>query len=253
MLTRTRSEQGFTLIEMVVAMVIGMIVLGIFVSVVTQAWLRGADADAQGMASARITEVLDRISDDVRSSRKPDRADVFQTATKDELRVQLEENPIRYGDLAVATGRQLSVYTNGDGSANALCATWSFQQVDDGRRNVVWALTRRLDPDCTPGVNQNREVLAPLPEGVTPSPDTFRYGVLGAPGPTGECPVVMRAPGAGGALNPDQRLRTIAVHVDLAAGAARGKNKARARVGRDVIGMWSRLNDDYYFAVGCAQ
>ncbi len=245
-------EAGFTLIELVVGMLIGVIVIGLFVAAISQAWMQRADADGEALASARISEALDRISDDVRATRKADRADIFRTATKDELRVQMVGNPTVYGDVAVASGRQLSVYTNGDGGATPTCVTWSYQQVDDGRLTNVWALTRRIDATCAPGPVAGREVVAALPEGVAPPVNTFRYGVLGAPNGLGECPVNVVSPGAAN-IAPAQRLRIVAVHVDLRAGAARGKKAARQRAGRDVIGLWSRLNNDYYFALDCAQ
>lgn len=248
----TDREAAFTLIELVVAMVIGLVVLGIFVASIGQAWTRRADSDSHAIASARINEALDRLGDDIRSARKPARADIFQTATKDELRVQLEADPVLYGDVAIAQGNRLSLYTNGDGGAAPTCATWSYQQVNDGRTTSVWALTRRTDSNCSPGPTQGREVMATLPQGATPSANTFRYGTLGTPNSVGQCPVNVVSPGAGG-LNAAERLRIIAVHVDLSTGAARVQTSTRRRVGRDVLGLWSRLNNDYYFALDCAQ
>jgi prepilin-type N-terminal cleavage/methylation domain-containing protein len=245
-------EAGFTLIELVVAMFIGLIVIGLFVAAISQAWVRRSDSDSHALASARISEALDRISDDVRAARKPERSDIFRTATKDELRVQLTSDPVLYGDVAAAEGRRLALYTNGDGGANPMCVTWSYQQVDDGRSAQVWALTRRIDANCTPAPNEGREIIAALPEGMAPPLNTFRYGVLGNPNGIGECPVNVASPGAGN-LGAAQRLRIVAVHVDLSTGSARGSIDARRRVGRDVIGLWSRLNNDYYFALDCAQ
>lgn len=245
-------EQGFGLVELIVAMVIGTVVLSIFASMLSQGWVRSADADATSIASARITDALDRLGDDLRSARIAERADIFDTATKDELKVKLADDPVRYGDVAVARGQHLAFYTNGDGGAAPICVTWSFQLVDDGRTANVWALTRRTDANCTPGAAQGREVLATLPDGATPLVHSFRYGVLGAPNALGTCPTTVSSPG-GGSLNANQRLRITTVHVDLATGAARGQAAARNRAGRDVLGLWSRLNDDYYFAVGCAQ
>lgn len=251
MLTGAPTERGFTLIEMLVAMIVATIVLAVFVSMVTQAWVRTADADSHGLASARISEALDRIADDVRSSRIPARADIFTTATKDELRVQLQAEPVRYGDVVHASGQRLSLFTNGDGSgAGPRCATWSFQQVDDGGRRNVWALTRRLDGACTPAATEGQEIIGVLPEGISPPSNAFRYGVLGAPDGTGVCGVQVTSPGRA-TLDARSRLRVVNVHVDLTAAAAR-RVSARSRVARDVIGMGSRLNNDYYFALGCA-
>lgn len=245
-------DAGFTLIELVVAMFIGLIVIGLFVAAVSKAWVQRSDSDSHALASARISEALDRLGDDVRSARKPERSDIFRTATKDELRVQLTSDPVLYGDVAVAEGRRLALYTNGDGGAAPTCVTWSFQLVDDGRLAPVWALTRRIDATCSPGVLAGREVIATLPEGMVPPVNTFRYGVLGAPNAIGECPVNVVSASAANLAAP-QRLRIIAVHVDLSTGATRGKTTSRRRVGRDVIGLWSRLNNDYYFALDCAQ
>lgn len=251
MLTITRTERGFTAIEMLVAMSIGLMVMSVFLMMIMQAWTRTDDADSHAIASARVTNALDRMADDLRSARKPERADIFQTATKDELRVQLEAQPVHFGDVAVATGNRLSFYTNGDGDQAVTCVTWSYQQVNDGQAGNVWALTRRMDAACAPAPTQGREVLATLPAGATPNPNTFRYGVLATPDATRTCPIVVRSPGAG-ALDTNQRLRIVNVHVDLSTGAARGRIAARTRGARAVIGLWSRLNDDYYFALECA-
>lgn len=247
-----RPEHAFTLIEMVVAMAIGLIVLGVFIATIGQAWTRSADSDSHSIASARMTDALDRLGDDLRSARIPARADIFQTATKDELRVQLGANPVLYGDVGAASGRQVSVYTNGDGAAAPVCVTWSYQSVDDGRTGAVWALTRRIDADCTPGPTEGREIIATLRQGDSPSVNTFRYGLLGTPNSLGVCPINVVSPGAG-TLNADQRLRIVSVHVDLATAAARVKTTDRRRAGRDVLGLWARQNNDYYFALGCAQ
>ncbi|MCB0879630.1 MAG: prepilin-type N-terminal cleavage/methylation domain-containing protein [Thermoleophilia bacterium] len=247
----TGREQGFGLVELLVGMVIASIVLAAFLLVFRQALLRSSEVDSRAISAARLSEALDRLGDDVRSARKADRADIFKLSTRDELRAQLTANAIKYGDVAYAGGSQFAVWTDSDADpAGPRCATWRFEQVDDGA--TVTALVRRSGPPGGPCPNAHgtREVILTLGENVPVPPHAFRYGLL-TPVSANTCSIVETSPNAP-SMNPSQLLNIVSLTLDLSSGATRQTAVRRDMDARNTIDIWSRLNDDYYYALGCS-
>jgi hypothetical protein len=243
-------ERAVGLVEILVASFILLIVLSLFISTFLQAFVRTSDNDATSMSSARVTEALDRLGDDLRSARVAMRGDISRVSTRDDLRTRLTEDPVGNGDLAHATGRQLAVWTDSESDpAGPRCATWGLETVIDDV--TVWALVRRSGPPggaCPAAASEPREVVALL-GAAAPSRDVFRYRVLQPVAGTGRCDLNDVAPGTT-PLNATTRLRVMAVDADLASMATRRSSRGVSN-GRASIDLWARLNNDYYYAIGC--
>jgi type II secretory pathway pseudopilin PulG len=246
----TGREHAFTLIELVVAMMITLMVLAAFAVAFRQAFVRVAEVDGQSISAAKVTEALDRIGDDLRSARSVARGEIDDISTRDDLKTRMNAEPDRYNDVARASGGVLAVWTDGQsGSAGPRCVTYAFEQRMDDR--LVWALVRRstsVASPCPSAAGTPSEVLALLGT-APPAHDAFEYGVLTSTGPN-TCRVQRRSPGVG-QLTAAQRLRIISIDVDLGSIATR-RGKQRVANGRTSVDLWSRLNDDYYYAVGCS-
>jgi hypothetical protein len=245
-------ESGFGLIEIVVAAFVTAIVLGMFVMLFRSAFVRASDNDARAISSARLTEALDRLGDDLRSARAAPRADIASLSTRDDLRTRMLADPVRYGDVVHAAGRTFAAWTDSEADPTGpRCATYSIEQVHDDR--LVWALVRRSGPPggaCPAAASEPAEVLVPLGAD-TPSEHVFTYGVLAqtsASPPT--CELRTSTP-SGASLTPRELLDVVSVSVDLGATASR-RLQERNSSGRGAIDVWSRLNDDYYYAIGCS-
>lgn len=244
-------EEGFGLVELVVAAFITMIVIGVFSGMFYQAFRRNSETDAQALSSARLSEAMDRMGDDVRAARSAGRGNIAMISTRDDLFKRMKDDPVGYGDIAWAGGRVLAAWTDGLPGANGpRCATYALEQVQEGR--TQWALVRRMTAagaPCPAPVGTPREVLALLGADA-PARDAFRYNVL-VPEGVDACRIANVAP-AVGTLDAQQRLRIVSIDVDLASINER-RGRQRSASGRTSIDLWSRLNDDYYYALGCAQ
>lgn len=244
-------EEGFGLVELLVAAFITMVVIGVFSGMFYQAFRRNSETDAQALSSGRLSEALDRMGDDLRAARSAQRGNIAIVSTRDDLRTRMRQDPVRYGDVAWAGGRVLAAWTDGlPGTSGPRCATYALEQVQEV--TTEWALVRRMTAagaPCPAPAGSPREVLALLGT-AAPARDAFRYNVL-VPDGTEACTVASMSPPVG-TLDATQRLRVVSVDVDLASINER-RGRQRAANGRTSIDLWSRLNDDYYYAVGCTQ
>lgn len=248
----TGRESAFGLVELLVAMFVTMVVIAAFTGMFFQGFQRNAETDATAISSARLSDAIDRVGDDLRSARSAARGNIDLVSTRDDLRTRLRDEPITYGDVAYAGGRMFAAWTDGlPGTTGPSCATYALEQVREVR--TEWALVRRMTGatgPCPAPAGTPREVLAVLGE-APPATDAFRYNVLVQNAGTQTCRTVNTVP-ASGTLDAQARLRIVSVDIDLASINKR-RGRQRAATGRSSIDLWSRLNDDYYYALGCAQ
>lgn len=249
-----RGERGFTLIEILVASVIGIVVLALAISWM-QTTVRGADrAGTRAAAGVATDRAIARLRQDLASARARDRAADAIYDPLDFATAIRSGTPLRGYDADGVTVRELDVQDVVLASDRVLVFSSSRP---DGTRCIRWrvdngALVREelggVDQGCsdTMPVTRRSELLPPSADGRSSVGAPFSY-VLADPQPgAARCATVTAGAAQGG-----RRGAILAVLVDVQALA--GHAAIEGRSGRTTrIDLRSRHAEEYQRALGCA-
>lgn len=155
-----RSERGFTLVELIVAMVLLSIALSIVAAVVVQAIQGSGGARAGALSDAAIASAAAALADDVARATTPDRRDNLLRDPAD-LAAALRRNEVAYSsnpadsgrvldidDVLLASPTELRVRSDVDATAGVECVTW--------RATVAGAFELRRMVDTAGACGQGR-------------------------------------------------------------------------------------------------
>lgn len=252
-----RGEQALSIVELLVAMSVAVVVMAVFSSFFLQTFVRTSEVDAGAVSSAKLNEAFDRLGDDLRAARVKDRSDIAEISTRDDLKTRFENHPDTHSDVKRANGRSLAFLTATEinpqaGIDEPQCVEYRVEKgmVEDP---AVWAIVRRVAPACAQVASGDAEVLATLGTAAPPQ-NVFRYGLMeqntATPNIEYDCILAWRT--GADVDTPQERLRIVRLDVDLSSVAA-NRGRERTSFGRTSISMWSRLNSDYYYALGCTE
>lgn len=265
---RHRHQHGFTLVELVVAMVLGMLVLALIVGVVIDLFGSSERSAARSKAQRSSVAAAELLLSDLRAARAPHREPKF-TGSSDNLRNLLlrgatpAPSSLLVHDLVDARSNTLRFYAEliqSPTNTTAECVSWEVVTSGALRRTV-----RPMSATCTTGaVLQQSEVMpAPRTVGTTTAgaiPKPFSYRLLVQPAPLAAAPnpdlcttprvtdaTAAALPGATNALRRDQ---VMGVELDL-------RSFITTKVGRgdqELItsaSIVSRQSQEYRYAIGC--
>jgi hypothetical protein len=237
-------ERAFTLVEIIVAAVIGLVVMAMVILILIQG-RRSADQAIAGEDAARTTHVLSStLASDVRGARAPGRDDVDDPIQLGEL---IAAGDPSVADIVAAGPDELRLVTRARATSAASCVWW--------RRDASGAITRAIYADLRcQGSATRTDRIGTVPhagQSATGQPGVdalFAYGVLrdGDPstGDPDKCTVEqVAAPTSLGSII------AIGARVDLQATRARD---SRRQSSVDMTGIRSRDEPDYRAALGCA-
>lgn len=250
-------EDGFTLVELIVGMVLGMIVLTMIIAFVIKSMGAGDRSGLRVTALRASMQASGQLTSDLRALRAPERQPKF-IGNPDSARSLLlrGENPggIIVEDIVEATSTRLVFYAElMNSSASTECVTWQVMP-DGALHRTVRGFTR----DCTGGaVLQDREVM-PRPERARASdaaavPDPFAYLMFVQPQPNdpnidpSKCTNERRF----AATTALQRNQIQGVALDLRSFVANGSGHGDSRL-IHAVSLSSRQGIDYRYAIGCA-
>lgn len=256
--SRTR-DQGFTMIEVLVALVLSAIVLSLILGAVTDIFGASERSSTKARTQKAAVDAVELLTADLRAARAPEREPSF-TGSPDNLRVLVLEqtNPrgILVHDITAATSSSVTFYAELFGSSvNSECVTWQVTPTSALHRTV-----RGFTRGCVGGggaVLQDTEVM-PASERARAAagaamPTPFTYGMLRQANPAAADPdpdqcstPVVAAPA--GQLGRDQVVSiNLTLRSFLAAKTGRGEQELRS-----TVSIPSRQGLDYRYAIGCA-
>jgi prepilin-type N-terminal cleavage/methylation domain-containing protein len=287
----TPAERGFTMVELVIALVLAGVVLGVAVFGITSLLGSSSKGQVDRRNAADIADALERFERDMRAA-ESDRVD--GTMIRDELRASVLWGRTRTSSGSVTTIKGATVCDTPSEQSTQYCLdeditiaqpgeVWFRADVDatnNGRECVSWRviageLWRRVTANaatCRTGAVgatlSNERVLSAPPSGAgniagTSASFVFltRYNPVAFAAPINsivdvdQCQSFTYPPGT--TLTNRRRGYITNVTLDLAAwttggNAANADTAARSRLTTSATIM-SRATDDYNYATGCAQ
>lgn len=254
MLTRRPAEHGFTLVELLVASIIGLVVVAVTLTMLVGGVKGSQRASAARTAQVEANRVLDELGTDLRAAAAPERLDVNEASTRSRLLAGLASisaNNTAFEDIARATPTMLAFRADAIAEPASAprkieCVQWSVE--NGGEFNV---LMRRVWANSSPcpgtGASTQRQVTRLYKTNVVLP--VFRYTVA-QPVPGASDPVCQ--PVTQQSVNgASQRTRIVGVQVNLR-GVARDSQATANLDTSGTIDVWSRLTADYQYAIGCA-
>lgn len=264
MLTTTRSlhrDDGFTMIEMVVGMVLAGITLVLVVGVVMGAFDAGERSGVRTKAQRAAVLASEQLNADLRAMRAPQR-DAYYTGSPDRLRAILlgGSNPgvLQVHDLLEATPTRVRFFAeivNQPPPNTVECVTWEVTPSGALHRTV-----RAYSPSCagTGAALQQREVMPAAPTSGTvvaaaKAPDPFRYTLLQQPQPNAASPnpAACTTPTLATLPTVLGRDQVTSISMDLRAFVVRAGSHGDQQL-RTTASIASRQNIEYRYALGCA-
>jgi type II secretory pathway pseudopilin PulG len=253
MLSRHDSEQGFTLIELVVGALIAMVVIGVSLNMLLDGVKGSQRAGSNRRAQVEASRVLDELGADLRSAAAPERLDVNEASTRSKLRaglMSISSNSFAFEDIARATPTQLAfradaIAEQAGQDHKVECVAWTVQSGTEFNNLVrsVWSNSYSC-PGTGPAMTRTVTRLYK-----TSAVPVFRYNlatpIAGAADPVCE-PVLQNS-----VNSPSQRTRITSVEVNLR-GVVRDSKAVQGLDTSGTIDVWSRLTADYQYAIGCA-
>ena len=251
------AEAAFTLIELMVAMIVLSLVVGIAGYGVISSLESTNEAGSTGKGRAMANEAAERLGAEVRAARSRGRdgtgvvdiADLRRAVRTNGTLYDINGTALDWRDLAIATPNALTFQADIVDEAGASipeCVTWSAPPTRS------WSLTRtvrRYTPGCTTAgaVLESDEVtertsVRPAP-GTAGSPPLFTYVV--ARSAVGGCSgIPTSAPTAA------DRNRVVAIKINFTSLVERRAN-ASAQDLQTEVSLRSRSGSDYQYAMGC--
>jgi prepilin-type N-terminal cleavage/methylation domain-containing protein len=247
------TEQGFTLIELMVAMVLGLIVMALLIGLVMDMFTASERSALDNKAQKAASLAADMLTSDVRAMRAPQREPKF-TGSPDNLRAMFldpDGNPNNYEihDVTYASPQQITFLAEvANTTAGVECVTWQVQP-DKALHRIV----RAHSVNCAGGGGGviSTQLVMPAPETAKASaaaavPNPFSYRLLAVTKP----PVCAETNVTTGVLKTLERDQISNVMLDLrsfvAGRAATGDQQLKTSVT-----ISSRQGMEYRYGIGC--
>lgn len=254
----TRSEVGFTLVELIVGMVLSMIVLALILGLVTDLFGSSERSGTKARAQKAAVDAVEQLTTDLRATRAPEREPRF-VGSPDNLRAMMlgGDNPtgVLIHDITAADAASLTFYAEVDpNSANSECVTWAGTATGALHRTV-----RAFTRGCGGGATLMQTEVMPTPETARasaaasiPSPFSYKQMIQPSPAAADPDPDACTTPAPSTTLTtPLQRDQVVAVVLDL-------RSFLAGRVGRgdqqlqSAVSIPGRQGLEYHYAIGCA-
>jgi prepilin-type N-terminal cleavage/methylation domain-containing protein len=257
-----RIEAGFTMVELLVAMVLGAIVMAFAVGTIMDLFGASDRATQNHKAQKAAALAADMLVSDVRSMRAPQREPQY-TGSLDNLRSILLDNSapaLRVHDLLEATPTRILFYSElVQGNVGPECVTW-FVIADGSMRREV----RQENAGCTGGtatrgggsnVLYQSTVVMPKPEVARASaaakvPDPFSFNLLVVANPANPDPSTCTTPSVKATLSALQRDQVTAINMDLRSFVAGRIAKGDQQLDT-AAAVASRQAMEYRYGIGC--
>jgi len=252
-LCHTRSRDGFTLVEVLIAMVLMAVVFALGSSFLTRSVASSSEANGDSRARAKALEASERFATDVRSARATGRDGTVVVGTNALIRAVRDDGNLYdtsgtvldWRDVAVALPTRLvlqSDVVDTPGFERPECITWEVIAPS----SASWYLQRTVRSWTTRCVTNGAQLeRTRLSDIVTGAPPTrmFSYDIARSAGTY--CTTV-------GSIAPSSsdRNRIVAVSMDYGGIVANG-NKASITGTANKITLRARLGADYQDAMGC--
>ena len=246
-------EHAFTLIELIVAMILGLIVMALVIGVVMNMFSAGERASLDNKAQKAASLAADMLTSDVRSMRAPQREPRY-TGSPDNLRAMFLDpkgNPNNYEihDITFASPQQVTFLAEVDNTkAGVECVTWQVQP-DRALHRIV----RLHTANCGGGGGGvvATQVIMPAPETAKASaaaaiPNPFSYRLLAVTKP----PVCKETNVTSGTLSTLQRDQVSNVMLDLRSFVA-GRTATGDQQLQSSVTISSRQGMEYRYGIGC--
>lgn len=257
MIRRTSAEDAFTLVELLVAMVLGAIVLALIVSAIINMFGSSERSAMKSKAEKSAVAAVEMLTSDLRAARAPER-EPYYTGSADNLRnlILFRRNPgnLLVHDIVAATPVQMVFYAElVNSSPSAECVTWAVQQNGSLRRTV-----RPFSRNCLAAGGstlQDAEVM-PAPETARATaaaavPKPFQFRLLQHPANTAVVrPNACTTPTITNPSSPLGLDQITGVEMDL-------RSFVAGKVGRgdqeliSAVSISSRQAQEYRYAIGC--
>jgi prepilin-type N-terminal cleavage/methylation domain-containing protein len=254
-LTQARSESGFTLIELVVALVLGLVVLVMLLGAITDMFGASERSANRSKAQRATVAAAEQLTDDLRSMRAPQR-EPLHTGSADNLRNLLLFEQNRAGleihDLLVATPTRITFFSETvNARAGVECVTWEVLADGSMQRTV-----RASTPGCgAPGAILHQSLVMPAPERARASaavviPDPFSYRTLEQPARVNVDPSSCTNQTRTTLATDLQRDQVVGIDMDLRSFVASRSGRGDQELVTSVS-ITSRQSQEYRFAIGC--
>jgi type II secretory pathway pseudopilin PulG len=241
--TRSSREHAFTLVEAIVAMVIGMVVLAMILMVLMTG-RKNADSAIAGERLARQTrEFTQQLAADVRSARAPGRDQVDDVTELADLLATPGVTSV--SDVLVARPDELQLRTKARAATSMSCVWW--------RRDAAGRVTRAIHADMScagaPTRTDDMGIVPRVTHGAQRGvPSLVTYGMMvdddPSSGDPARCHVTRTASPAS-----TSAIVEIGASVDLRADV---RTSTRRQASVELTGIRSRDEGDYRAALGCA-
>lgn len=255
-------QLGFTLIEVLVAMVLLAIAVGIVGTIVVQAVVGFRGANSGAVSDSAVTRSVDALTSDVAAAVTPDRRDNrLRDATEMSVFVRTgavasasnqttgESMPIDIDDLTMATPTQFRLKADVDRTPGTECVTWIAQTI-----GTTFTVERRVDPwnGCGGGsLSKKTYISAPsTAAGLDTTPFTYQLicNRTVCPGSSASLAQPCRPWAVEGTVSAAQLRWVIRVDATFTQVAADGATGGEGATG---VALRSRDTESYRKALGC--
>lgn len=253
-----RADEGFTLVELLVGMLLGSIVLAMVIGLVVNTFGAGDRTAARSKSQRSAVLAVDQLQSDIRAARAPHR-EPYYTGSPDQFRAMLlrNANPSNFlvHDVLAATATAVTFYAEvSRASANVECVTW-MQQADRSLRRIV----RAFNAGCTGGggaILQDRLLIqAPgaqaAASAAAPAPFSYRRLVQPTPNADPLDPDACTATQSTSTASMLQRDQITAIMLDLRAFVTERNGHGDQQL-ETTVSIASRQGIEYRYALGCA-
>jgi prepilin-type N-terminal cleavage/methylation domain-containing protein len=252
---RTSAEDGFTLVELLVAMVLGAIVLALIVGAIIDMFGSSERSAMKSKAERSAVAAVEMLTSDLRAARAPER-EPFYTGSADNLRNLIlfqRDQGLLVHDIAVATPTRLAFYAELDNtSPRAECVVWAVQP-NGSLRRTVYPFTSNC-AGASGAARQDSEVMPPAAKNASAlakPPQPFTYRLLAHPANVATVrPNACTTPTRTTAASALERDQITSVELDL-------RSFVAGKVGRGdqelitAVSISSRQAQEYRYAIGC--
>ncbi len=272
---QTRSDTGFTLVEMIIALVLSVIVGGIITGVVVNMFTSGSRASNRYQAQRIATQAIDQMTDDLRASRAPGReSDEIRSLDdlKDAILNPATGDPDVH-DIKKATGTRLQFVAEVDRSNPGVeCVDWDFESGELIRKITTYDDATQSCPANATLISQTtvmQKNTDKLDRWYEDGKMPFKYRLLmnqGVAGPNGyghywyneslvdpdfpSCASKDIAPPDGGFNNLERDLITnLSIVIEP---VYKGHDDAAKMTLPGTVSLNSRQNYEYKYAIGCS-